>query len=514
MTSFRGAVVGALAVLVLGAVPADAAQVDSKLVDGFDGKTHRVTRFTAGADEVNHLTVKEAADTTTYTDITAPLEARGDCQAVDGHRVTCPTTSPLRIDLGDRDDSLVLDLPSKLDPLDPDRNLVLVADVQGGAGDDVIAGSPGADDIDAGPGDDRVFGGSGPDKIVAGSGVDRLAGGPNDDRLLSGTFHWVGGVAVYDEDPPTDADVFVGGPGNDAVNYEYRSENLVLSADGLADDGAAAEGDQIASDVEGLQGGAGNDVIHVTREPDDDPDYSADSTHSEGNGGDDTLLGGPGDDGLAGGEGNDVLKGRGGRDGLGGGAGNDTIDGGPGPDRIGGGDGNDNIDARDGSTSAHDVGPANDYVTCGLGFDTYYPDYDESTAVIPGEMWDGCDVVHAPPNPLLALDPGPDAVVRKSSVRVSLRCPKSVAGACVGRLRVIAPRHHHRVTRHNGLKVADGAVQLRRGHHSAASLVVTTSGERYVEGRKRFRARVAVIDEKSGWHLLPGRVTVRVEPAG
>jgi uncharacterized repeat protein (TIGR01451 family) len=56
-----------------------------------------------------------------------------------------------------------------------------------------------------------------------------------------------------------------------------------------------------------------------------------------GEGGDDTLMGGPGADGLNGGDGNDVLRGGAGLDNLSGGAGDDALNGGEGNDNLRGG---------------------------------------------------------------------------------------------------------------------------------------------------------------------------------
>ena len=56
-------------------------------------------------------------------------------------------------------------------------------------------------------------------------------------------------------------DTYVGGGGDDTVTYEGRTEDLSLSPDGVADDGAAGEGDDIGTDVMAVGGGHGADTM-------------------------------------------------------------------------------------------------------------------------------------------------------------------------------------------------------------------------------------------------------------
>jgi Ca2+-binding RTX toxin-like protein len=82
----------------------------------------------------------------------------------------------------------------------------------------------------------------------------------------------------------------VGGPGEDAGDYSERHAAVTVSSDDQADDGEADEYDDVASDVEDLIGGSGDDLL-------------------VGNAGDGLLDGGPGDDDLDGGAGADRLVG-------------------------------------------------------------------------------------------------------------------------------------------------------------------------------------------------------------
>jgi len=134
----------------------------------------------------------------------------------------------------------------------------------GGAGNDLLVGSGGADWLYGGVGHDKLkgragsdlmFGGPGSDKLVAGAGGDSLAGGAGKDVLIgqAGADKLAGG---------NQTDKMFGGKGNDI-----------------------------------LKGGGGSDSI-------------------KGQGGDDVLYGGTGDDRLNGGPGNDLIDGDEGEDSI------------------------------------------------------------------------------------------------------------------------------------------------------------------------------------------------------
>ena len=88
-----------------------------------------------------------------------------------------------------------------------------------------------------------------------------------------------------------------------AAKLGDRVAPIAASIDGVANDGEAGEGDNIATDVESIVGGSAGD----------------------------TLTGGAGNETLIGGAGNDTLSGLAGDDVLDGGAGADHLDGGAGP---------------------------------------------------------------------------------------------------------------------------------------------------------------------------------------
>ena len=156
-------------------------------------------------------------------------------------------------------------------------------------------------DITSGAGNDRITissnlpytsanlrGDAGNDTITGGKGNDTILGGDSNDTL----------------DGAGGADLLSGGPGLDTANYSTRSDSLGISLDGLANDGAAGEKDNVIAE----------EVITGA--------------------GDDTITGSAGDDFLAGGAGNDVINGLAGNDGLVGSTGADRLYGGTGDDFL------------------------------------------------------------------------------------------------------------------------------------------------------------------------------------
>ncbi len=160
-------------------------------------------------------------------------------------------------------------------------------------------------------------------EVELGDGSDRIdfrdlggsvAGGPGDDEIV------VAG-------PPH---VLTGGPGADlldarlapgsAISYAGHSAGVTVSVNGLADDGAAGEGDNVLGSLGSIEGGSGDDTLTA----------GPDSTGLTGGAGDDTLVGSPEGESLLGQEGDDDIQA---------GDGTDFLEGGPGADRLGGGPG-------------------------------------------------------------------------------------------------------------------------------------------------------------------------------
>jgi hypothetical protein len=263
----------------------------------------------------------------------------GACQLVQsdpivGDTAHCSVPASVTANLGDRDDSYWdWDGPSTVDAGTGNDN-----PIHGGGGDDVLRGGPGADLLEGVEGDDLLDGGPGDDLL------DGVPGGWPDESMTHGS------------------DTYVGGGGYDSVTYEERTEDLALSPDGVANDGASGERDDIGTDVMLVVGGHGADVMTG----------SGGRNVFGGAGGDDALTGAGGDDQLAGGGGADRLTGDDGQDVLGGDDGDDLLVGGAGVDRFYGDDitaciaaacasGRDDIRARDG---------VREEINCGPGVDT------------------------------------------------------------------------------------------------------------------------------------------------
>jgi Ca2+-binding RTX toxin-like protein len=187
-----------------------------------------------------------------------------------------------------------------------------VEGVYGGSGNDTLSGSGTGDRLLGGPGDDSLWGAGGGDVLNGGPGIDNLNGGDGSD--------------TFETDPAADgADTFNGGPGIwDVVTYWMRTAPVFADIDGIADDGASGEGDNISTDVENLTGGLAGDVLVGSPGP----------NQVSGGDGDDALTGRDGDDYVTGGAGNDTLWGADGVDNLNGGPGNDMHNGGAGADTL------------------------------------------------------------------------------------------------------------------------------------------------------------------------------------
>ena len=213
-----------------------------------------------------------------------------------------------------------------------------------------------------------------PSTMNGGTTGDVLYGGPRGD-----TLNGEAGPDVFH--PGTGADRVNGGDGNDSANYGDRTAALALSLDGVANDGQSWEGDNLATDIEQLIGGSGNDRLVGSNTANalwgqagddvldgrgagdwvnggagsDTADYSSrtkpvslslDPNANDGETGEadwistdiERLIGGFGADTLLGGAGADRLEGR---------DGNDTIDGAGGADVIRGDGGSDSIRSRD-----------------------------------------------------------------------------------------------------------------------------------------------------------------------
>ncbi len=116
---------------------------------------------------------------------------------------------------------------------------------------------PGIENFIGGAGDDTLTGDAGPNSLAGGAGDDTLSGLGGDDTFDPGPGPIQSGPVLFSDD-----DAVNGGDGaGDLVTYEARSANLVIDADGVADDGASGEDDNVGTTVENIHGGTGDDEL-------------------------------------------------------------------------------------------------------------------------------------------------------------------------------------------------------------------------------------------------------------
>jgi Ca2+-binding RTX toxin-like protein len=171
--------------------------------------------------------------------------------------------------------------------------------------------------LSGGDGNDSMSGGDGNDSFTGGAGIDTMSGNGGNDTFDGGTG----------------ADSHFGGAGTDTATYASRlAAVFVTTASNVANDGEAAEGDNVRTDIENVIGGAGSDELTGA---------TGVNNVLTGNGGNDRLAGLGGNDTLSGGSGNDLMYGGAGDDRMLGGSGNDVMSGGSGADRLFGESGDD-----------------------------------------------------------------------------------------------------------------------------------------------------------------------------
>src|SRR5262249_53088872 len=143
-----------------------------------------------------------------------------------GTPVVCSGVQSAAIDAGDMSDRITATYG------EPPVNglLTIPAVINGGDGNDAIAGTARGDTIDGGPGDDEINGYAGNDTLRGGDGNDVIT-------------------------PNTGADAISGGADVDTVVYGLRATPS-YTLDGQANDGEAGENDLIGADVENVTASA------------------------------------------------------------------------------------------------------------------------------------------------------------------------------------------------------------------------------------------------------------------
>lgn len=195
-------------------------------------------------------------------------------------------------------------------------------------------------------------GGSGADVLTGGAAADTLRGGSENDLIDGG--------------PGIVADTLEGGTQRDTIDYAARSDSVTVSLGDSTPDGASGEND-VTSSFEGVRGGSVGDTLSSVITSVQEPLGAV----FDGNGGADTITGGPAGDTLRGGTGTDTLDGAGSADQVRGNEDNDIVRGGgqfdalfggTGADTLEGGEGNDTLDGE-GGPDVLDGGPGGDLAT-------------------------------------------------------------------------------------------------------------------------------------------------------
>ena len=415
---------------LLGALAAPAAThaatIGPATIDSVDSVS-----YVASPGEANRLVVQPGpGGTISFVDpgaTIAPLDAT--CVSISAHEAQCAAglVPALNLSLGDGDDSATVNVNKR-------------GVLSGDAGNDVLTG---------GDGDESLLGGDGDDVLEGRGGAD----------LLSGQ------------------------DGRDRVTYAGRTAPVTVDLATTTTDreGGAGEHDTVASDVERVTGGAGNDRIVG----------NADANQLDGGPGNDTIEGRDGNDSLAGSTGDDTLDGGPGNDAVDGGAGNDHLTGGSGADNIHGGTGNDSLRDRDGSV---------DQLNCGAdlgGRDNDSVNADDNDRVSECELGTPTPPAPRPGGPLTlpfnflfgAFNlPGTPVAMEHGRVTLSVSCPAATpTGRCSGVISLVpAGKQHKRAVAHSSRrtkrfkKIGDQAYSVKAGKKAKIRVRISSVGRRAV----------------------------------
>lgn len=257
--------------------------------------------------------------------------------------------------------------------------------LMGGEGDDLLDGGDDADHLSGAGGADTLLGGAGADSLLGGDGDDSLSGGDDDDTLIAGegADSLEGGAGL---------DLLSGGDGDDVMDGGADADRI--SGDGGADTIDGGEGDDSingGADADVITGGAGldymqggddNDVLFGDQRTLDQIDNldalgaNANLTLSNSDALREFLSSSPdgendGNDTYIGGAGDDILY-----DGYSFAEVDEDID----FDRFEGGDGNDRIFDFDGESELNG-GAGDDVLVAVEGFETSAAKDDDPTVI-------------------------------------------------------------------------------------------------------------------------------------
>ncbi|WP_430463904.1 Hint domain-containing protein [Tabrizicola sp.] len=186
----------------------------------------------------------------------------------------------------------------------------------GGADNDEIHGDEGNDDLRGSTGNDTLYGGTGNDSLFGGSGEDHLYGGDGDDQLHTGpgndtVFAGMGSDTII-LSTGHGTNVFVGGEDLDGTDVDVIDATLLLDDTSVTftgnEAGTIASGTDGAtfSEIEEIRTGAGNDTV--------DASVTTSGVALNTGAGNDSILGGSGDDTITADTGTDIVEGGAGDD--------------------------------------------------------------------------------------------------------------------------------------------------------------------------------------------------------
>jgi hypothetical protein len=448
-------------------------------------KSGSTLTYTAASGEVNQTIVSLVSGTYTVADSGATITVGAGCSSVNANRATCAGAGITSINVNAGDMNDFVWITAPTN-----------ATISGGAGNDTLVGGAGNDTFDGGPGSDAIF----------------------------------------------------GGPGIDTVTYASRTAPVFVSLDNLANDGEAAEGDNVHDDVENIIGGAGDDTIVGSSAANviiggagDDVqlgEASDNQNPSDGSSVNDVIIGGDGNDALQGGNGDNLLIG---------GNGNDALYGGPGADTVDGGAGNDDIHALDGVVDSINCGPdfdtgeadQNDVVSpsCeAITLSTFNPSGDDTTGTDSSSTYCGSDggSFFDSSNPLggdpfagtdtscLDSQGGVCALVRISrhsathgdAVGIRIRLPNAFDGTglvCKGKLRLDALPGARKPDA-KGLKVGSTSFSLKGGQAKRIDLQINRVGRRRLARADHTSARVTIFAKGAAGTPATGALIVIKAP--
>jgi Ca2+-binding RTX toxin-like protein len=356
-----------------------------------------------------------------------PLDPGAGCSAAGTQQVRCTRVGEgVSVSLGD--------MPDRVTPRAGSIAFVDTVTVDLGSANDFYTGFPARDVVNAGSGNDALDGAGGADSLTGSTGNDQITGGEGRDAVNGSD----GDDTFFDRvpegtNPDGEGDSYSGGIGFDTVTYLDRPAIIIIAGNEEATGGqiGSSEGDGLRG-LERYIGGQGDDRLNSA--------FSAIPVTYNGAAGADQLLGSSANDALIGGGGAEVS--------------------------IKGNAGNDTIDAKLGEvvgTTPIAVGDLT--IDCGSGLDLAVLDLKDDLSPT------GCESVDRAPageRPDATL-PARKLVLRARSrvATVPLRCPRSRASGCKGKVRL----------RRGKRSFATTAYKLRRGKRARLRVAAPFRGK-------------------------------------